>query len=193
MMLLVSDQYGDTAALSAFSSQFQCKLEVCSPFNEILHFNSESDAIEAYNRLCGHDTYCEKVKEAIMRFQPSAIVAFGTGALATWRALSELPLKRVQHFTGFYPDQIEHFTNLKPACKTDLYFAYDEPSNLQEVICKLGKTAGVHCYRTRYSAGFMNPESSKFDAAASKHFSEICKSSAILHCESKKHHQFELA
>lgn len=176
-LLIVTDIFGMTDEIQKFASYFSKDIEFCSPYENALGKDlSEPEVYQYFLSHCGHEQYIERVKEKIMYFQPANVIGFSAGAYASWRALSEMPLKRVQRLIGFYPSQIKYALSAKPGCKTDLYLAYHEPnSDIPAILQSLSKTPGVCCHRTRYEHGFMNPLSPGYNEEAFFHFTSQCK------------------
>lgn len=176
-LLIVTDIFGMTDEVQKFASYFSTNIEICSPYDHELGKDlTEPEVYQYFLSHCGHEQYIERVKEKIMYLQPANIIGFSAGAYASWRALSEMPLKRVQRLIGFYPSQIKHALYAKPGCKTDLYFAYQEPNSpIPDILESLKKTPGVCCHRTRYEHGFMNPLSPGYNEEAFFHFTAQCK------------------
>lgn len=176
-LLIVTDIFGETDEVRKFAGSFSTDVAICSPYDNVIDISrSETDIYQDFLLHCGHERYIERVKEKIMYVQPANIIGFSAGAYASWKALAELPLKRVQRLIGFYPSQIRHALSAKPGCKADLYFAYSEPNcDVPTVLENLKKTPGVCCHRTRYSHGFMNPYSSGYDHDAAVHFTLQCQ------------------
>ncbi|CCQ12168.1 hypothetical protein PALB_30690 [Pseudoalteromonas luteoviolacea B = ATCC 29581] len=174
--LIVSDIFGNTLDLQEFAVSLTTKTRICSPYSFELPCDSNEDEVyKLFLDECGHDQFKELVKEMIIHFQPSQIIAFSAGAVASWRALAEMPLKRVERFIGFYPSQIRNFLSLKPGCKTDLYFAYQENHfDVTSCIKYLNHIHNVSCYRTRYAHGFMNRRSRGFNLDAYDHYVKKC-------------------
>ena len=193
--LIVSDIFGHTPNLDAFSQELGTKVVICSPYAccQNLTGQSEKQAYDRFITSMGHDGYASKVKEALINEQPDFIVAFSAGAVAAWRALAATPLKRVQKMIGFYPGQIRNYTNLRPQCHVDLYFPHKEDHfDISPVISRLKTVSGVQCVRTRYSHGFMNALSQNFNKYAYLHYTHLCDQEVVVVQDSLVNHQVEV-
>jgi hypothetical protein len=193
--LIVSDIFGHTPNLDKFSHELGNNVIICSPYDckQNLSMLSEKQIYDKYMAVIGHDGYADKVKKILIEAQPDLIVAFSAGAVAAWRALAATPLKRVQKMIGFYPSQIRNYTSLRPQCHVDLYFPYKEAHfDILSVISKLKTAPGVHCFRTRYSHGFMNELSHNFNKNAYSHYTHLCDQEAVVVQDSLVSHQVEV-
>ncbi|MCF2857992.1 hypothetical protein L1286_10965 [Pseudoalteromonas sp. SMS1] len=176
--LVVSDIFGQTKSLEGFVNELDGSTAICSPypFRQGHLDRDESSAYEQFLETSGHDKYVEKVVEAISSKQPDLIIGFSAGAVASWRALSAMPIKSATKLIAFYPSQIRNHLQLHPKCDVDIYFPYEESHfDVKPVIAHLSDVNGVQCFRTRYQHGFMNALSQNFSAEAYHHYTSICQ------------------
>ncbi|MFC3031207.1 hypothetical protein ACFOEE_01535 [Pseudoalteromonas fenneropenaei] len=193
--LIVTDIFGNNKHVEGFASDLANDVSICAPYSACQNFADlpEERVYDQFISLCGHDQYAQKVKDAIMRHQPHTIIAFSAGAVAAWRALAALPVKRVSRLIGFYPSQIRNYLTLRPMCDVELLFPYDEPHfDVGQVISALDAVPAVHCVRTRYQHGFMNPLSLGYRPSAAAHYGYYCQQQVLKSVEASKTKQVEI-
>lgn len=173
--LVVSDIFGITDALIAWSHSTFDEVSLVSPYGEQMHdFVNEQDAYQAFQQAGGITAYCQHLaKQAEV---DAHVVGFSAGASAAWVVQAQANC-RWQSMTGFYPSQIRHHLGLNPQRPVRLVFPHSEPHfALQPVIDELAQKAGISCQQSPYAHGFMNPHSAGFDKGGLQQMTQWLKS-----------------
>lgn len=176
-LLLVSDIFGQNAALDALAANFApnaASVHIVAPYDGIVpEFQTSDAAYAAFLEHCGHDAYLAKVRSALQCMEgPVFLVGFSAGASAAWRALDQDNSGKIGQFVGFYPTRIRYHLGIALHVPTAFIFPSTEALfAVDELIADLASFSHVSCLHTEYAHGFMNPASSGFDPAAHTTFS----------------------
>ncbi len=178
-ILLVTDIFGRSGYTDYLSEAFTMngfRSKVIDPFSaQIRNFTDEDEVYQVFMESCGHSQYTHLVKSALSSITSDIIIiGFSAGASATWKAVSELNDRRIQHFLGFYPSQIRNHQDLDPSCPTTLLFPEQESHFcVDNLIQKLSEKRSVVCFKTPWQHGFMNPLSRHYSQTACTAITEI--------------------
>lgn len=177
-VILVTDIFGVTEAVLALAvslSNADEKAIVIDPFlGEMQEFPNEQQAYAAFVKHCGHQNYLSKVKTSIASAaEPVILLAFSAGASAAYKALEDCDKKVIQ-LIGFYPSQIRNHLDIVPKCPVTLIFPKREKHfSIDPVLESLALIACVHCYKSAYLHGFMNPLSLNYDPKSAGQFTRL--------------------
>lgn len=185
-VLIVTDIFGVTAAVLSLASSLkdqQTHVEVVDPYdgNE-KSFVDDQSAYEAFLTNCGHDSYFNKVQNAISSsLDELVIIGFSAGASAVWKNMESNWQSNILHFLGFYPGQIRHYLHITPKYPCTIVLPKrEEHFSVSEVSSALKEIDNVHCIHTEFGHGFMNPLSYHFSNAAADAFNKVINQASKL-------------
>ncbi|WP_278404977.1 dienelactone hydrolase family protein [Pseudoalteromonas ruthenica] len=161
-LLLLSDIFSKTQATQALAKSLDATL-LCAN-DTALPATQQHQAYQQFIAKGGHDEYLRRVMQALERFRQVDVIGFSAGASAAWRAISQS--RNVSRALLFYPTQIRHHVDLVPSCNTDIIFARHESAfDVKQLMATLSHPR-IHCHRSAYEHGFMNPLASSSSAQA---------------------------
>ncbi len=189
-LILVTDIFGINQSIQDLAQTLKktrdVNISIVDPFNgNQQNFTNENEAYQEFISRCGHHHYVNLVKSAAEKIIGElVIIGFSAGASAAWKfsnlttdTVQKTTLYHLKHVIGFYPSQIRNQLDVKPCCEVTLIFPVKEPHfSLEETIQILSKKKRVHCFKTIYGHGFINPSSKNFSKEADQYFSEILSS-----------------
>lgn len=185
-LILLSDIFGHTDALSHFADQLQRGLAtrqvtasavILNPYSGVIvgDIPSFSDEAEAYSYFIEHSsverysqilaTYIEGwIKAPTYQINSElCIIGFSVGASALW-AYAATKKDLVISGVGYYSSQIRKMTHLSPQFPLELVFPEQEPHfSVSDTINKICTSPNVDCRVVHGSHGFMNKHSDNFD------------------------------
>jgi len=182
-ILIVTDIFGLTQDMKSFASKLVIQAgdnyKIIDPYNEIeQNFCDEDEAYQAFMDTCGHQSYSQKVIQAIEQLtDETLVIGFSAGASAIWKSIdiknltTEIKHQKVKHFVGFYPSQIRNQLDVTPYCDVTLLFPKSEEHfNLEDTLQALSKKSDVYYRKSIYEHGFFNPLSKNFSQTATTYF-----------------------
>lgn len=181
-ILIATDIFGYTSAIDQLKERLTplCEaVHIIDPYGaKRMEFQDEDEAYEAFNQLCGFESYakaCIKAIEALSN-ENVILIGFSMGASAMWKALDGLRNENIKAFYGFYSSQIRYFLDAKPLVPCTLIFpAYEKHFDVDEVITQLVKNENITCVKTVYLHGFMNSYSGNYNARGYEEYGQWLK------------------
>lgn len=188
--ILLADIFGETRSLRSFSTALDTQCTIISPYDEMLEFADEAQAYAYYMQHVGLEKYCQKIIDHLHTFEaPVSVIAFSIGASAIWKISGEMnegnaaknvsgaaTIKEAAKISAaaqikgalcFYSSQIRHLTGLQNSFPIQLVFAKHEAQfSVTDVIKQLSTKQQLQIHKSNYLHGFMNVQSSNFDALA---------------------------
>lgn len=167
-LVLVSDIFGNTAALKAFAEKLNAQ-SIVDPYGGVdMAFNSEQQAYEYFSQHIGLDEYVAILQKAIKPLAGNTIlIGFSVGASAIWSMSAHPAIKTIAKGICFYSSQIRHHTDIQPQFEIELIFPHYEPHfDVKSLQVELATKANVNVKHVDYLHGFMNPHSSNFNQHA---------------------------
>lgn len=163
-IIIIPEIYGKTAALEDLANSLDAT--IIDPYQGTAKsFVDEAQAYQCFIDECGHQAYTALVKSAIESIEGQVIVlGFSAGASAAWKATECFDDDKITHVIGFYPSQIRHHLDVKPACPVTMIFPQCESHfDVDQVIQSVSESAAVECVKTAFKHGFMNPLSTNYN------------------------------
>lgn len=173
IIVVASDVFGNTAALSSFAHAFTENVLIFDPYNsKEMNFRCEKEAYNFFSQNVGLDTYEKKLKTFIQSIKSNVcLIGFSVGASIIWKLSGDKELKNVSAATCFYGSQIRNFASVVPVFPLELVFPkYEEHFSVSDLISKLSGVKNVQISHSSYLHGFMNAHSNNFDEKALKYF-----------------------
>lgn len=177
-VIIVSDIFGNTAALSQFTallSPFYKNVAVIDPYGgQNIHFNNEANAYQHFQQNCGIDKLTDLLEKEVMKSKETIdIIGFSVGGTSAWEISGKGISANVRNVVCFYSSRIREKTNISPQTSTSLIFpAVEEIFELKPVIQAVENKQNVEVFRTNYLHGFMNKESKNFSEIGYQYFGE---------------------
>jgi len=186
-VLIVTDVFGNTPAVSGLIRQLDINAIVVSPWeDEDCGYRSEQDAYQAFIVEGGIARYANKLL-AVLREQDALdfAIGFSAGASALWINSEDESMRTIQNAVLFYGSRIRDYRAIKPVCPTRLIFAEQEaafaPSEVVSELNRSGHHAEIakgtkHGFMNAYSRGCCVKSQTRYTA-------ELV---ALIHASSKK-------
>jgi dienelactone hydrolase len=176
-VLIATDIFGNTPAISELIRQLAAPCIVVSPYQIDLPPGNEQQAYQAFLANGGLAAYARKVAGVMQEHADMLghIIGFSAGASACWMN-SGRASGAILSTTLFYGSRIRDYLEMSPNCTTLLIFAEEEPGFLPiELVASLkqrGHQAEI-AHGTRH--GFMNPYSPGFSLSDQGHYLEFLR------------------
>ncbi len=167
-ILIAADIFGHTPALDRLAKRLPGPtIEIVDPYGGRRSFQDEA---AAYDFFSTHRTIAGYARQIADRLQPEnpgqILLGFSVGAAAIWYLSADPAFAYIQRAFGFYGSQIRHHTQIQPMFNISLIFPRAEPHfDVEGLVQTLETRPRVFCCKTRGLHGFMNEDSSNFDAA----------------------------
>ncbi|MBY0573176.1 MAG: hypothetical protein K2P84_05810 [Undibacterium sp.] len=173
-VLIATDVFADTAAVSSIARYLDLQCHIVSPFDTTLFHKNEQTAYQHFLACGGVASYAKKITNSLReQCQISHVIAFSVGASAWWLQC-ETPAPSLASATLFYGSRIRDYPDLQAHCPTQFIFAEQEaaypPAELVASLRRSGHQAEI-AKGTRH--GFMNPYSAGFSLKAQTHYLEL--------------------
>ncbi len=172
--LIISDIFGDSAALRRFADALGKPFQVISPYPKLIPFIDEADAYQYFMQHVGLQGYAKKIEQQLDNLtSPANVIAFSVGASSMWLLSDTLAKKTCSNIAQvdcFYSAQIRHHLAIEPQLSLRFIFPIEEMHfDVDSVIQQLGTKANVNVIKTPWRHGFMNALSINFSDTGYKH------------------------
>ncbi len=165
---LITDIYGVNSGVLGIATrirEFGAEVYLVSPYvKNNLEFSSEKQAYAAFVDLCGHENYSNLVLDTIEHHGCNIVIGASAGASAAWLACSRLAENEIDHLLFFYPTRIRKYLHFAPNVPTTIIFPIaEELFSVESLASDLSEKEQVHCIKTIFKHGFLNPSSMNFN------------------------------
>ena len=165
-VLIATDVFGSTPAVSSLVRSLACACLVVSPFNDAeQHFQSEQKAYHAFLAEGGVARYADKLARLLHECEGDIemVIGFSAGASALWIASATPAAAQLQSAVLFYGSRIRDHQQVQPLCPTRLIFAEKEAAFDATLLTAELRQKGHQAELVRNTShGFMNPYSRGF-------------------------------
>lgn len=181
-LIAVTDIFGKTRPfdklLSELSGDFDV-VDIVDPYEKRdLGFQNESEAYRYFQKHVALEKYTELLCGKIQGQENASqlLMGFSIGASAIWVASEAMRSFTKTKAVCFYSSQIRNYLDVNPKIEIDLYFSKHEPNyDVNEISETLSVKSHVHCYKTRFSHGFMNELSCNYNQEGYRKYLKLVK------------------
>lgn len=172
-ILVASDIFGMTEAFLRLARSLGPEtVPLCAHEDQVLSFESESEAYERFMQTGGIDAYVRRMR-AVLGGDPAitALVGFSAGATAGWITACSVETQRLGTAVLFYGSRIRDHAALRPACPVRLIFAEHEVGFDPGPLVQSFAARGIPTELVRGAGhGFMNELSAQYSPQLYRHF-----------------------
>ena len=176
-IIIFSDVFGITPALIELAEQLRAE-NIVDPYQgKIMDFMSEAEAYSYFISKIGLDSYVSKVLNIMALVNcETTVIGFSIGASAIWKSSERNNNNHVKQAFCFYGSQIRNLTQINPCYKMNMVFPKSELHfDVIALIKTLENKKYVEIKRVNYFHGFMNSNSTNFNAIGYKESVEILR------------------